>query len=256
LVQRLPTGYRLTEFGEQLLPEAQRLEQAAQGLAQRVAGLRQDATGLLRVTCPETMFYRITHSPLMERFHARYPDIEVEFVTSDAFIDLRQGEADVALRAGTSDDTLVGREIGESPWALFASPKYLERRGRPERIEDLAVHALLWLDESKDDHKTARWIRRVLPSVRLAARSGNMLGLVYSAKTGMGIAPLPVTLGGAEPDLVQVLEPIPELAQTWRILTTPELRRTARVAAFFEFMVEEMETLRSILLWAGGPPEY
>jgi hypothetical protein len=44
-----------------------------------------------------------------------------------------------------------------------------------------------------------------------------------------------------------VLGPIPELARIWRVLAAPDLRRTPRVAAFFDFMVDEVEALRPIL---------
>ncbi len=74
-----------------------------------------------------------------------------------------------------------------------------------------------------------------------------MLGLLYSAKAGIGVAPLPTAIADAEPELVRVLGPIPELARIWRLLTTPELRQTPRVNAFFEFIVEEIDALRPIL---------
>ena len=61
------------------------------------------------------------------------------------------------------------------------------------------------------------------------------------------MAPLPTALGDAEEDLVRVLGPIPELARIWRLLTSPDLRRTPRVAAFFEFIVEEIDALKPIL---------
>ena len=59
--------------------------------------------------------------------------------------------------------------------------------------------------------------------------------------------PLPTAIADAEPELVRVLGPVPELARIWRILTTAELRRTPRVAAFFDFVVEEIEALRPVL---------
>jgi hypothetical protein len=47
--------------------------------------------------------------------------------------------------------------------------------------------------------------------------------------------------------LVRVLGHIPELARIWRLLTTPELRHTPRVAALFDFLVDEVDTLRPII---------
>jgi len=172
----------------------------------------------------------------------------VQFVMSDKYIDLSQGDADVALRSGdTDDDELVGRKIGDSIWAVYASRTYIERHGQPASIEDLAEHALVGFDDTMAKHRIAQWLRKVAPDAPMAARSSSVLGLIYSVKAGVGIGPLPLPLGDAEPDLVRVLGPVAELSRIWRLLTTRELRRTPRVSAFFDFIVEEIDTLRPIL---------
>lgn len=248
LVQRLPGGYHLTELGQAMLPHAERIEQAVLAFEQQLAGAVAEVTGVIRVTCPEPIVYRITQSSFLDRFRARHPALEVHFVMSDKYVDLMKGDADVALRSGDTDDgELVGRKIGDSIWAVYASRTYVDRHGRPERIEDLAKHALVGFDETMAKHRIAAWLRKVAPDASLVARSNSVLGLVYSAKAGVGVAPLPIALGDAEPDLVRVIEPVAELTRIWRVLTTPELRRTPRVSAFFDFIVEEAETLRPIL---------
>jgi molybdate transport repressor ModE-like protein len=248
LVERRPTGYRLTNFGEQLLPHAQEVEREILALQQVVRSSARELTGVVRVTCPEPIVYRISRSALMERFRARHPRLQVEFLMSDRYLDLGKGEADVALRSGdTVDHKLVGRKLGDSLWAVYGSHRYVERHGRPASAQELAQHALVGLHEKMSGHRTAVWLRQVAPQARMAASADSVLGLVSSVKAGVGLAPLPTALGDAEPDLVRVLGPIPELARIWRILTTPQLRRTPRVSAFFEFMVSEIEALRPIL---------
>ncbi|SDR56509.1 transcriptional regulator, LysR family [Rhizobiales bacterium GAS113] len=248
LVKRHPTGYRLTEFGEAMLPYAERVEHAVQGFEQHQATVTRGEVGVIRVTCPEPIMYRITQSSLLDHFHARHPGLRVEFVMSDKYLDLSKGDADVALRSGdTDDDVLVGRKIADSIWAVYASRKYIERRGKPERVEDLNRHALIGLDQSMANHRAAKWLREVAPDAEVIARNNSVLGLVYAVKSGIGIAPLPTALGDAEPDLVRVLGPIPELARSWRLLTHPDLRRTQRVSAFFDFITEELDSLRPIL---------
>jgi DNA-binding transcriptional LysR family regulator len=248
LVQRQQTGYRLTALGEELLPLARRVEQAALALAREVEAQARDLEGVVRVTCPEPIVYKLKGSGLLERFHERHPGLEVEFVMSDRYLDLAKGDADIALRSGdTEDEALVGRRIGDSLWAVYASHGYLARRGRPDRVEDLAGHEWVGLDESMSRHRVALWLQKVAPDARVVARNDSVLGLAYSAKAGVGLAPLPTPLGDADPELVRVLGPIPELTRIWRVLTTPELRRTPRVAAFFDFVVDEMEALRPII---------
>ena len=248
LVQRHSTGYRLTSFGEQLLPLAQQVEQAVVALTQHVENFLRDVTGVVRVTCPEPLVYRISNSTLLDRFRSRYPALQVEFVTSDRYLDFAKGEVDIALRSGDTDDnTLVGRKVGDSLWAVYASPKYIARRGQPDSVEDLERHDWVGFDDTMAQHRAASWLAQVAPKAHFVARNNSVLGLVYSAKAGIGLAALPTALGDAEPDLVRVLGPIPELARIWRVLTTPELRHTPRVAALFDFLVDEVEALRPII---------
>jgi DNA-binding transcriptional LysR family regulator len=248
LVKRHPTGYRLTEFGQEMVSHAEGVEQAVLAFEQHLEASRREVVGIVRVTCPEPLVFRLTQCSLLERFHARHPGLRVEFVMSDKYLDLMKGDADVALRSGDTDDNeLVGRKIADSIWAVYASRNYIERHGKPDRVEHLEQHALVGFDETMTNHRAAVWLRQVAPNAKIVARNNSVLGLVYAVKSGIGIAPLPTALGDAEDDLVSVLGPIPELARIWRLLTPPDLRRTPRVSAFFDFMVEEIETLRPIL---------
>jgi DNA-binding transcriptional LysR family regulator len=247
LVTRYTTGYRLAEFGETLLPYAERVETAIADLETQVTGATRDLSGVIRVTCPEPIIARMTQAGLIARFHARHPKLRVEFVTSDRYLDLTKGEADVAFRSGDTDDELVGRKLADSLWAVYASRDYIARHGKPERPEDLSRHLLVGLDESMSKHRTAIWLKAVAPDATMSARSNSVLGLVASVKSGVGVGPLPTALGDAEPELVRVMGPIPELTRSWRILTHPDLRRAPRISAFFDFIVEEREALKPIL---------
>ncbi|AVO41236.1 LysR family transcriptional regulator [Simplicispira suum] len=248
LVQRQATGYRLTAFGHEMLPFAESVESAALAFERQIATLAGETTGVIRMTCPEPIVHRITQTGMIDRFHAKYPALKLQFVMSDKYMDLRQGDADVALRSGDTDDgELVGRKIGDSIWAVYASKAYIAQHGQPERIEDLASHALVGFDDTMARHRLSQWLREVAPNAELASRSSSVLGLVFSVKAGLGVGALPMPLGDAEPDLVRMFGPVPELARIWRLLTTPELRRTPRVSAFFDFIVEEIDTLRPIL---------
>jgi len=247
LVTRQASGYRLTEFGQTMLPYAERIEAAIADFSRRAADVAQDMKGVIRVTCPEPIVARLMQSGIIERFQAAYPGLRVEFVMSDRYLDLSSGEVDVAFRSGDTDDELVGRKIAESIWAVYASPDYVARHGRPERVEDLSKHLLVGLDGAFANHRAVTWLKEVAPEATMAARINSVLGLVSAIKSGVGIGPLPIALGDAEADLVRVLGPIPELTRSWRILTHPDLRRVPRVAAFFDFIVLQREALKPIL---------
>ena len=97
------------------------------------------------------------------------------------------------------------------------------------------------------EHRVSQWLKSVAPEAGIIARNNSVLGLMYAVRSGIGIGALPTAIADTEPDLVRLFGPIPELTRSWRLLTHPDLRRTPRIAAFFDFIVEEREALKSIL---------
>lgn len=248
LMVRSAAGYRLTAFGEEMLPYAEEIERAALGFEHRKAARDRTGIGVIRVTCPEPIMVRIVKSALLERFYARHPGLRVEFVMSDKYVDLAKGEADVALRSGdTDDDGLVGRKIADSLWSVYASRDYVVRHGQPATIDDLRRHAVVGFEGVMATNRAASWLAQVAPDAQIAARVSSVLGLVSAAKSGAAVVPMPKVLGDAEPDLIRLFDDIPALRRGWRILAQPDIRKTAPVAAFFAFIADEANSLRPIL---------
>jgi DNA-binding transcriptional LysR family regulator len=245
LTVRTPSGYAMTAFGTSLLPQARAVEDAVKLLARHAADAANRDRGLIRVTCPEPIVARLM--PLIERFQALHPDISVEFVTSDRYLDLMRGDADIAFRSGDTDADLIGRKIADSIWAVYASATYVARRGQPVDLAGLSEHSLVTLDESLFKHRIVGWLRQVAPGAHVAARVNSILGLLQSVRSGIGIAPLPANIADADTSLVRVLGPVAELARTWKLLTPKALRREPRVAAFFDFIASERQAVQTIL---------
>src|SRR5690606_17438383 len=126
LVERQTTCYRLSDLGETLIDNVLAVEAAIGVLERQVHALLNERKGVIRLTCPEPTVSRIAATGLLDRFHQRYPGLAVEFITSDRYLDIANGEADVAFRSGEpTDDSLVGRKICDSVWAIYASKSYV-----------------------------------------------------------------------------------------------------------------------------------
>ncbi|CCV13554.1 Transcriptional regulator, LysR family [Mesorhizobium sp. STM 4661] len=249
LMLRHPSGYRLTEFGEALLPAAEAVETTVTALERTILSYRSDLAGTIRLTVPEPLVSRLIASPLLDMFHQRYPELRIEFVMSDRYLDLAKGEADVALRSGEPDDeNLVGRKIADSIWAVYCTRAYVQRHGAPQRVEDIGRHAVVGFDGMLTNHRAAKWLAAVAPGANIVARNNSVLGVLHAVKSGIGIAPLPTTIADMEEDLVRILPPVPELARGWYLLTHPELRQTPRIRAFFDFIIEKLDVVRPILM--------
>lgn len=245
LVVRDPAGYRLTALGQEAVAIAARMEHEAGGLlvlAQRGGS----AVQALRLTCPEPVVPRLR--PLIEAFEAEHPDIRISFVTSDRYLDLSKGEADVAFRSGDTDADLIGRKIADSIWSVYASHDYAARHGCPNNEEELSQHALVSLDAPMRQHRLVSWLATVAPDALIAGRSSSILGLFAAVKSGVGVAPLPANLGDADAALVRAFGPVPALQRTWRLLTRADLRQTPPIAAFYAFAEQRKAALQAVLM--------
>src|SRR6185437_15821501 len=168
LVTRNPTGYKLTELGEDLVAYAIRVEEAALAFQRRVAAVDTNLTGAVRVTCPEPVGIRLMQSTLLAKFSERYPGLRVEFVMSDKLRDLGKGEADIAFRAAAPEDNaLFGRKIADVPWAIYASSDYVAQHGVVKNVEDIGSHALVLFDVELKEHFTNRWLQSAAPNARI-----------------------------------------------------------------------------------------
>jgi len=174
--------------------------------------------------------------------------LRIELVMSDHYLDLAKGEADIAIRAGQSpDENLVGRKIGETRWAVYASRSYVERHGRPQRTEDIERHFVVAMDGALMNYRAAQWLRSMAPRATIAARCDNWPGLVLAVKSGAGLTPMPVADGDRDSELVRVIDDIPELLTSHYLLTHRDLQRTPRVRAFFDFVAAEIKAFRAML---------
>ena len=99
--------------------------------------------GRLRVDI-DPFFLPLVLAGRLGAFCERYPELAIEFVTSERVGDLVSEGIDLAIRFGQPRlSTLVSRKLIEAPILTVASPRYLERYGRPEHPSDLAHHRCL-----------------------------------------------------------------------------------------------------------------
>jgi DNA-binding transcriptional LysR family regulator len=248
LVVRHPTGYRLTELGQELRSHAERVEQSATDFERRVAAWGKSVEGTVKVTCPDEVGSRLLTSGLIDRFGERYPGLRVEFVMSDRNLDLAKGQADIAIRGvAPTDETLIGRKIAESAWGVYASKAYARRCGSIKRPEDIDRHAIILFDGAMRDHRSALWLRSVAPNAQIAARAGNLPAMLLATKSSAGLAALPVIVGGKDDALVRVLGPVQDIVSPFYLLMHQDMKRTPRVRVLFDFLIEHLPQLQQLL---------
>lgn len=140
LLERSTSGLAPTEQGMRFYERAKIVLEEFENAVAEARGLTEQAAGLLRINAPVALGqFRL--NGLVQQFLALYPDIDIELILNDRFVDLVEEGVDIALRLGDSlPPQVIARRIATSRRILVASPDYLKRRGRPRQPADLVRH--------------------------------------------------------------------------------------------------------------------
>jgi|TARA_B110000908_G_C10249509_1_gene450984 DNA-binding transcriptional LysR family regulator len=139
----------LTEVGRQVLQEAYKVELALQTIENISEDFQSVIAGDLNVTCASAQG-RIHLVPLITKFLAHYPKINVNLQLEDRFVDMVAENLDVSIRIGyLPDSTLIARKLGDLSAVLCASPEYLSNAPPLQTPSDLLHHRCLFYRNSK-----------------------------------------------------------------------------------------------------------
>jgi DNA-binding transcriptional LysR family regulator len=236
LFERHATGYRPTESGLRLIETAERMETEALALDRELTGRDTRLSGQLRVTCSETLGFKILTGEIA-RFRKLHPGIDIDLSVDNRVIDLSRREADVALRATRpSAGDLFGRKIADIRWGVFASAGYVKANGLPKRIDDLAKHAVIGWSDSAPQTRAAAWLLKHVPPSAISFRSSTLLNQYIAAKDGLGVALLPIYLPAGDKSVTRAFDTLNDLVTEMWIVTHRSLKDTARVRAFMEIV--------------------
>ena len=248
LFERLPGGvYLATEAGARIAAGAERMEDEFLALGRDVVGGDHRLSGRLRVTSSETLAYSQLTAHLAA-FRLAHPGIVVELSIENRILSLSRREADIALRpVRPKEGELWGRKLAGIAWGLYASPAYLAEKGGLPRSGKLDDHALIGWDEAASGIGAADWLARSAPSSSVVYRTNSLVNQLIAARAGVGLALLPCYLGDSERDVVRVtVRPLAELEGELWIVTHADLRKTARVRAFFDLVGEGLARQRDL----------
>ena len=232
MFEKLPSGYRLMDAGEEVLEFAEQMEASSNQLETRVFGRDQRVRGLLRVTLASTLATHLL-MPDFADFGRLHPEIEMEILSADEPVNLTNRQADVAIRVVYDRDTLPlnlhGLKGPELFGGVYMSRDLLAawRAGAPDPIR--------WIVRNK--HGIPDWAREgEVPAAEVPFRTTDAGAQIVAVRQGIGMATLPCFVGDADPLLVRVPGTDLHMHGTLWLLTQGETRKTKRVRLFTEFV--------------------
>lgn len=203
LINRTTRKLALTDAGIAFHARAARIIAEAEEAEAAVSSLQAAPRGVLRVNAPVS--FGINHlGGLLPSFLERYPDLSVDLVMNDRFVDLVDEGFDLAIRISSLEDSsLIARRLCGLNRVVVASPDYLARHGAPAHPTDLTRHACLlytylrrsgeWTLRHRDDGQDVR-VR--VEGAALRANNGDVLR--EAAIGGLGVTMMPTFIIGAD----------------------------------------------------------
>ena len=193
LLNRSTRSIKLTEAGKEYYHHCIRILNDFHEAEASIGKGKIKPTGTLRIST-SAAFSRACMLPYLNEFFRTYPDINIDLLFDDDYIDLVKQGIDLAIRVGPlADSTLIARKIGVSSRVVVASADYLVKHGRPKKPADLVKHnCLLYSLQKAPDLWYFNSAQEGDESVRVRGRlkASSPDALCDATMNGMGISVL------------------------------------------------------------------
>ena len=249
LLIRSTTRVQPTEQGRRFYEHArQTLESYAEGVSQ-ARGETEQVRGRLRVSAPVSLGVLRLNALLLE-FMQLHPEVEVELLLNDRFVDLTEESIDLALRLGGElPEQLIARPLARSPRYLVAAPAWISRVPALNSPEDLPPADYLrfaWLDAGQNlllRHADGRELSLATRS-RYTANSSLAIRESYCLGAGFGLTPAWLVADLlADGSLQRLLADWRGPAQEASLLYPSRRFLPARTRALIDFLIERLPHL-------------
>jgi len=236
LFDRMPSGYVMTQVGENLMPHALGVEELVNAADREVFGMDVQLCGPLKLAASYDVFTRLI-TPKLHLFTDQFPSIELELISSAGLVDLRSRQADIALRLSAKPpEYLIGRKIVPLSHGVYASEHYLNERPDQDQL-------ILWGHEKE----MPEWVTDHFLDAKVFARTSEVMTMMEAVKNHHGLARIPCYVADAEPTLRRLDVALsPSSWGVW-VLSHADLRSTAKIRACREFLIEIIEQQRALI---------
>jgi len=250
LFHRHARGLILTEQGELLYRTVHDVFAKLTMVEARLSDSHEQPQGPLKIATTVGLG-SLWLTPRISEFIDLYPDIEVTLITTDEELDVSMREADCAIRlTPPTQADLIQRRLTRVHTHVFASPEYLQARGMPEKVRDLAHHKIITYDEERT--MAAPNLNWLLNAVRDATNEephkvltlNNLYGVLRAVEAGVGMAGLPDFLAREAKNLVRVLPELEGPGNDAYFVYPEELRNSQRIGVFRDFLLLKVAETR------------
>jgi DNA-binding transcriptional LysR family regulator len=245
LLNRTTRALSLTEAGAIFYEHCARIIEELEEAKLAVSRIQSEPRGILRVSAP-VAFGRLHIASALPEFLAAHPDMKIDMVTTDRFVDLADEGYDVVVRiVGEPPPNVVARKLAPVNRRICATPEYFARHGVPQTPQDLERHNCLTYTYFNPQDP---WRLRG-PDGDISVRASGDLrvndddALAEAVLGGLGIALLPTFIIGKALQterLKSVLSDYVPLERHIYAIYLPNRHLSAKVRAFIDYFLKRI----------------
>ena len=242
LFNRHARGLILTEQGELLFDATSSMLKRIDAATARIRDSEEEVFGELRVTTT-TGFGSLWLAPRLPKLYEKYPDLNIDLMLEERLLDLPMREADVAIRMKEpSQADLIRKRLMHIRMRLYASPEYLQTHGAPQTMDDMYAHRLICQNpRSAQVGAGLNLVQELMTfDIRSTLTVNNYFGVLQAVISNLGIGVLPDYIIEDFPSIVRVLPDVESNEVPVFLAYPEELRQSKRIAAFRDFVQEEI----------------
>jgi DNA-binding transcriptional LysR family regulator len=250
LLRRTTRSLSLTDAGRALLPHARAVERVGLEAERKLLTLSDDGSAFLRITT-SVAIAQFALAPLIPRFLKDHANVKIRVEATNRYVDLIAEGYDLGVRAYATrlkDSSLVQRLVARTPWALAATPKFLNEHRAPTQPPDLKNAAVLHFSVKGE---TPTWdFTKGGAGAKVALEpvlcSDNMAALKIAALNHAGIVGLPIYILGSslkEGALVPVLTDWQLRGSAISVLSPPTHQSSPLARSFRDFIAAELPAI-------------
>ncbi len=240
LLHRAQAGAVPTDVGKTILES---IDQASQSLGQITRQARQfhhfRDRQTVRISATETAINDIL-IPEISKLRPKFPNLLLEFESSNALASLEFGETDIAVRLAKPHQLeLVTRKLTPIRMAVFVSAAQLAERDLPD--VQLREEPVVWIDSGLGDIAENRLIDQLGIGENMALRATSVRALALACVHGEGLALLPAYMG-RDLGLIEVPHISIPNREVW-LVSHPETKRDPVLRAVRQWIVKCFEAI-------------
>ncbi|WP_028865598.1 LysR family transcriptional regulator [Psychromonas aquimarina] len=247
LLHRTTRSLSLTDTGVSYYKKCQMIQELATQANNEAQKLSSEPSGLIRISLP---FGSAAYINLLSKFLSRYPQIKLDIMESDSYINLIESRCDIAIRASSAleDSSLFAAKIGEFDDIICASPEYLKRFDELQSAQDLlkldwVSHNIVHGDKQLLLKSSQGEVVKLSKTPKVQVRTTNSLKELLNNHMGFGILPdFAVKHELASGQLVRILPEVHNIAIPLYAVYQNKALMPLRVRTLIDFLKREGDT--------------